>query len=589
MRFFLLLAGFALLSIKQITYAQPTSTGNKELNALLVNYYQDQLKLFPTAATSDGDNRYNDLLYADFTDSYRSILRTFYSSYLSKLKKLRKSKLNHNDQLTYHILNWRLTSNLEGLELKTNRIPFTQLSGIPLSVAQWGSGTVIQPFKNLLDYENWILRATAFSVWADSAIVYFKKGIAENLVLPKTLVVKMIPQMESFVTSDISKSVFYGPVNNMPAGLSLADKKRLTVAYEKLITQQLIPAYLKLANFLKNEYLPASRKTSGIGVLPGGNKLYTYAIKLSTTTNVSADKLFNTGLAEVKRIRAAMEKVKTSVVFKGSLNEFFQYMQKDPKFFPYKQPEEILNDYRAIENKIAPNLDKLFLKKPTTPFEIRQTESFRAASAAAQYFPGLPDGSRPGIFYLPIVDVTKMGKARESLFIHEAIPGHHYQIMLQKENKELPAFRQNGVFTSYVEGWGLYSESLGAELGLYTDPFQRMYSLGDEIHRAIRLVVDPGMHSKGWTREQAIKYMVDNESISEIKATAEIERYMAIPGQAVAYKVGEMKIRELRNKYEKKSGTKFNLAGFHDAVLKDGSMPLEIFEKKMNDWAKGQK
>lgn len=258
------------------------------------------------------------------------------------------------------------------------------------------------------------------------------------------------------------------------------------------------------------------------------------------------------------------------------------------KFFPYKTPDDVLNAYRAIEQKIQPKLQGMFLHAPKTPFEIRQTESFRAASAAAEYSAGLPNGSRPGIFYVPIVDATKKSFAEESLFAHEAIPGHHYQVMLQLEKESLPGFRRYGGFGAYSEGWGLYSEDLGKELGLYTDPYQQMAYLRWNIHRAIRLVVDPGLHAKGWTREQAIQYMLDNEPVSKEEATSEIERYMAIPGQAVAYKVGEMKILELRKKYTKELGSAFNLATFHDEILKDGAMPLDILQEKMDNWEKSR-
>lgn len=270
------------------------------------------------------------------------------------------------------------------------------------------------------------------------------------------------------------------------------------------------------------------------------------------------------------------------------MNAFLEYMRTDQKFFPYKTPEEVLTAYRAIQHKIDPALNALFLNTPKTPFEIRQTESFRAASAAAQYVDGLPDGSRPGIFYVPIVDAVKTPIASESLFAHEAIPGHHYQKMLQNENDRLPQFRRHGQFTAFIEGWGLYSESLGKELGLYADPYQKMANLSNEIRRSIRLVVDPGLHTKGWTREQAIKYMTDNEPISEQEASAEIERYMAIPGQAVAYKVGQMKLQALRNKYTKQLESAFNTAVFHDEILKDGAMPLDILEKKLDAWANKQ-
>lgn len=561
---------------------------NKAFNDFITQYYEDGIKLFPVGATFNGDNRYNDLLYVDFTDSYRKKIAAYNKKYLQLLKQFNRAALNDNDQLSYDVLKWNLDMALEGLQLKTNRMPFNQFQGLPLLLAQLGSGSVGQPFKTTKDYENWLKRAAGFTAWTDSAIIYFRKGIAENIVLPKSLVVKMIPQLESMVTTDPTRSVFYGPVKNMPAEFSDADKQRFTEAYVKLINETIAPNYKKLADFIKGEYLSKARTTSGIGEVSDGDKIYKYLVKQVTTTNKTPDEIFNTGLAEVKRIRAEMENVKNSVGFSGDLNAFFNYMQTDPKFFPYKNAEEVLNDYRAIEPRIASTLNKMFLHKPKTPFEVRQTESFRAATAAAQYFPGLADGSRPGIFYVPILDATKTTTARESLFIHEAIPGHHYQIMLQRENDKLPAFRRFGGFTAYIEGWGLYSESLGKELGLYTDPYQYMRALGDEIHRAIRLVVDAGMHSKGWTREQAIKYTMDNEPIDEQRATSETERYMAIPAQALAYKIGGLKIQELRHRYEKELGAAFNIASFHDAILKDGALPLDLLQRKMDLWAKHQ-
>ncbi|GEO04908.1 hypothetical protein AAE02nite_25720 [Adhaeribacter aerolatus] len=571
--------------------AQTTEkVNNKELDKLFDSYYEEELKLFPILATFRGDNRYNDLLTAEFTDSYRIKLKAFNTHYLTALSKFKRADLSESDRLSYDIFKWSLNMNAEGLMQKDNRMPFNQfIWSVPLNFAQLGSGTSIQPFRSIKDYHNWISRATAFSAWADSAIVYFRKGMAEGIVLPKTVVTKMIPQMESFVAADAAKSIFYSPITNLPQDFSAAEKQQLTTAYVKLINEQLVPAYKKLHAFLQTEYLPKARTTSGLSDLPGGAAWYNYQIRVMTTTNKTADEVYNTGLAEVKRIRAEMEKVKNSVGFKGDLKAFFEHLRTDPKFFPYKTPEEVLTAYRAIQQKIDPNLSKMFRQTPKTPFEIRQTEAFRAASAAAQYNPGLADGSRPGIFYVPIVDATKESYARESLFIHEAIPGHHYQVMLQRENKSLPDFRRFSSFVAYGEGWGLYSESLGKELGLYTDPYQQIAALGDEIHRAIRLVVDPGLHTKGWTREKAITYMLENGPISEQFATSEIERYMAVPGQALAYKIGELKLQELRKKYTKQLGQAFTLAAFHDEVLKDGRMPLDILEQKMDEWAKRQK
>lgn len=571
----------------QTAFSQSTDD-NKPLAEFFKENIEEFFKLFPMVATTNGDTRYNDLLPVTFTDSYAGQLKNYYNKYLSGINKFDRNTLNENDKISYDIFKRNMEMALEGLSIKSNRIPFTQFDGLELALGQAGAGTGAQPFKTVKDYDNWLSRAQKFVAWSDSDIVYFKKGIAENIVLPKALVVKMIPQLKALQSEDVTKSVFYGPVNKFPSTFSDADKVRLTEAYKKLITDYLNPSYKKLEIFLRDEYLPKARITSGIGALPNGDKMYDYAIRTYTTTNKKPDELFNTGLAEVKRIREEMENVRKKVKFTGTLDSFFVFTKTAPQFLPYKNPEEVLNAYRAIQLKVEPRLNSLFTLRPKTSFEIRQTEAFRAASAAAQYFAGLPDGSRPGIFYVPVVDATKYTTAKENLFIHEAIPGHHFQIMIQKENKNLPAFRQNGGNSAYAEGWGLYCESLGKLLGCYTDPYQYFYALGDEMHRAIRLVVDAGIHAKGWAREQAIEYMRKNEPITEQSATAEIERYMARPGQALSYKVGELKIKELRDRYSKQSGSKFKLSAFHDELLKDGAMPLSVLERKMDAWAAKQ-
>jgi len=579
---------FVLLGLLVYCANLAAQENNTALNQLFDAYQEEMYVLNPLSATVNGDNRYNDQLPISFTDSYKLKQERLTKKYLSSLLRFNRESLNDNDKLSYDVFKWQAEMALEGLKYKGNRIPISQFGGIHQQLPQAGSGTGFQPFKSVKDYDNWLSRAGTFPAWTDSIVVYFRKGIAEGIVLPKILVQKLIPQLDGFSKGDATQSIFYGPVKNFPDDFSEADKNRLTEAYIDLINNQLTPSYRKLTKFVSEEYLPAARTTSGFSALPGGRVWYDYNVRYITTTRKTPEEIFDLGLTEVKRIREEMEKVKQSVGYTGTLNEFLEYLRTDPKFFPYKNAEEILEGYRNIEARINPVLKTMFLNVPKTPFEVRQTESFRAASAAAQYFAGLADGSRPGIFYVPIVDATKV-KVRESLFIHEAVPGHHYQIMLQRENEQLPAFRRFGGFTSYAEGWGLYTESLGKELGLYTDPYQYMNALGDEIHRAIRLVVDPGLHIKGWTREQAIKYMLENSPITEQGATAEIERYMAIPGQAVAYKVGSLKIQELRAKFEKQLNTAFNLAEFHHQILKDGALPLELLEQKLNAWAKGKK
>jgi len=578
-----------------------TIADNKPFAKLLDDYYEERIKFFPLEAVQSGDNRYNDLLPIEFTDSFQDSVKSFFSRNLNALNAIGRDELNSKDGLSYDIFKREMEISLEGLSFHSvgntilfpavNLTPFNQFSGLPLILGQMGSGTGIQPFKTINDYERWLKRASAFSPWTDSAIVYFRKGIAAHYVLPKALVVKMIDQMHAMVTDTVTKSLFYGPISLLPDSFSAEDKKRLTAAYVQVISHELVPSFRKLHDFLKNEYLPKARTSTGISSLANGAAYYNYLVRLWTTTDKTPEEIYETGLAEVTRIRKEMEKVKTETGFKGDLHAFFEFMKTDKRFTPYKSPQEVLDAFASIQKRIDPNLKKMFGRVPKTPFEIRQTEAFRAASASAEYFPGTADGSRPGIFYVPILDATQFNttSGMESLFLHEAIPGHHYQMSLTQEDTMLPKFRRFAWYGAYGEGWALYCESLGKELGLYTDPYQYMGALGDEIHRAIRLVVDVGMHLKGMTREQAIQYMMDNEAISEQGAVAEIERYMSAPAQALSYKTGAMKIRELRSRYEKSLGSKFNLAAFHDEFLDGGCMPLAIVERKMDAWAREQK
>jgi uncharacterized protein (DUF885 family) len=574
---------------------------NKELAALLENYYSERMQLIPIESTQNGDSANNDKLFADFTDNYRNKYKQFFQHNLDEIKKYNREELNENDQLSYDIFKREMEMTLEGLSLgwfanlvtdpDYRYIPFSQFAGIPIWMGQSGGGTGSQPFKTVDDYRNWLKRIDAFTVWTDSAIVYFRKGIETKTTLPQPLVKKMIAEMNAMVVKDPAKSLFYGPVTIMPTSFSDNDKNRLTAALTDAIKQKIIPSYKKLGDFLKTEYLPKARNTTGINAVPDGDKYYNYLIRFWTTTNKTPDEIYQTGLSEVKRIRRIMDSVKNAVGFKGDLNAFFNYMRTDKRFMPFKTPKEVLDATQAILTRIEPNVNKMFTKFPKSKFEIRQTEAFRAASASAEYIPGTADGSRPGIYYIPIVDATKFNitGGMESTFLHEAIPGHHFQGSLQQENNSLPTFRRYAWYGAYGEGWALYCESLGKELGVYTDPYQYMGALGDEIHRAIRLVVDVAMHTGKMTREEAIRYMMDNEAIDEDGATAEIERYMAIPAQALSYKIGALKIRELRDRYQQELGSKFSLAAFHDEFLKDGCMPLEIVEKKMDAWSEKQK
>lgn len=564
---------------------------NRELHALFENYYEEWLKLFPLSATAIGDTRYNNQLPVDFTDLYREKLKTFFQKYLTYVSKYDPESLNENDRINYKAFRYEVEINMRSFRFNDNYIPFQQFWGLPLTMGQLGSGDGNQPFKTVKDYDDWLQRASKFGEWADSAIAYFRKGMENNYVLPRTLVIKMIPQMAAMREKSDTLSLFYAPVTKFPADFPPAEKERLRLAFKELINRRLIPAYGRLETFLKNDYLPGARSTSGIWALPNGNDYYKFLIDYQTTTQKSPEEIYATGLHEVARIKKLQDSVKNAVGFNGDLKAFFEFMKSDKRFMPYKTPEEVIAAFQHIYDKIKPHLQTMFNQVPKTPFEIRQTEAYRAASASAEYNAGSPDGSRPGIFYVPILDPATFNttSGMESLFLHEAIPGHHYQISLQQEDTSLPKFIRFGGNNAYVEGWALYCELLGKELGLYTDPYQYMAALGDEMHRAIRLVVDVGLHYKGMSREAAINYMMSNEAASLQYATMEIERYMAIPGQALGYKIGALKIAALRNKYQKELGLSFNLASFHDAILDHGALPLNVLEEKMDDWFYRQK
>ena len=579
----------SIISFLSCQKEKNTAQKNPQLDKIISEYYEDQLKLSPLSATFNGDNRYNDLLNIDFTDSHRALVKSILEKYQKSIQEIDRESLTTNDQLTYDLIERDVKLGLEGLSFPENLIPLNQFYGFHLTFAQLGSGSVIQPFATVKDYDNWSKRMLKGAAYLDSSIVYFRKGMAAGHVLPKALIVKIIPQLDAFNVKDIKESTFYGPIKNLPKSFSEAEKKRFTELYTNNIQQIILPAYSRLATFIKEEYLPKGRLSSGISDIPNGKAYYQYLIRTMTTTDKSADEIYQTGLSEVKRIKTEMEKTKDAVGFKGELKAFFEHMRTDPKFTPFKEPAEVLAAFETIHKKMEPALKTMFGRVPKSPFEIRQTEAFRAASASAEYFAGSEDGKRPGIFYVPITNAKtfNLTSGMESLFLHEAIPGHHYQISLQQENGDLPKFRRFGGNSAYAEGWALYTESLGKELGLYTDPYQYMGALGDEMHRAIRLVVDAGMHSKNMTREEAIKFMMDNEPLNEEGTTAEIERYMAIPAQALSYKIGALKIKEIRERLTKQLGAKFKLSDFHDELLKDGNMPLEVLEKKMDQWASG--
>ena len=577
---------FTLLACTSDPAPEPTAkpTVGAQFDTLLVQYNEDNLKMNPIEATFQGDKRYNAQLPNTLTQKYKGKTRRTLERYHTDLQKINRNELDATQQVSYDVLKWEIDIAQAGLDFKTELLPLDQFSGFHLMIGQLASGQSAQPFETPEDYENWLARVGAFREMLDTAVVNMRAGVEQGYVLPASLIAKLQPQLDDLTAEPLEKHLFYGPVNNMPESFSDEDRERFTKRYRQMI-EEVTESFRNVSTFVRDEYVPAGRASSGISEIPNGAAYYQHLIKEYTTTDMTADEIHQLGLTEVERISKEMEKVKRQVGFNGTLLQFFDHVRERKALMPFTEPEQVIENFEAIHERMKPQLEKLFDQVPETPFEVRRTEAFREASASAEYNPGSRDGSRPGVFYVPIPDVRAYNMfADEDLFLHEAIPGHHYQISLTQENDDLPDFRRSLWYSAYGEGWALYSESLGKELGLYTDPYQYFGMLSAEMHRAIRLVVDTGLHSKGWTREEAIQYSLENEAESEASITAEIERYMAIPGQALSYKIGQLKIMELRARAEEKLGADFDIKAFHNLVLRPGCVPLAVLEGMVEEW-----
>ena len=556
-----------------------------QINKVFEKYYQENLILYPLKATSQGDVRYNDFLPNNLTDEFRNNEKVFYSNYLDQLNKFDDNNLNEQDLLSKKVLLWECNRNLDRLSFNEQFTPLNQMWTLQLDIGQYAAGLSAQPFKTVKDYNNWLSRIDDYLNWLKTAENRMREGMVNGYVLPKSLIKKVIPQLKTILNPNLEQNLFYSPARQFPNSFNESEKSILAEKYKIMVLKKIIPAYQKLHDFMKNEYLNNGRDSSGIDVFEDGLSYYEYSIKLYTTTDMSSDEIHNIGLKEVAKISSEMELIKEKVGFNGDLKSFFNYVRELDQLIPFNNPNQVIENFNKIHKKMMPQVNSLFGLQPKTPFEVRRTESFREASASAEYNPGSLDGTRPGIFYVPIPDVSKYNFfSDEDLFLHEAIPGHHFQISLQQENTSLPSFRKSLWYSAYGEGWALYSESLGKELGLYDDPYQYFGMLSAEMHRAIRLVVDTGIHTKGWSREKAIQYSLENEAESEASITSEIERYMANPGQALSYKIGQLKIRELRSKAENNLGDKFDIKVFHEKILESGCIPLKLLEEKIEMW-----
>lgn len=569
---------------------EAADSASASLAQILDDYYEDSLRLFPLNATFEGDSRYNNRFTNLLDPQIQDAVAAHYGKYQALISELDASELSDTEKMTKEVFEWEMQINLAELDFEADLTPLDQMWTDHLTIGQLASGGSAQPFKTVEDYNAWMQRVDEYLVWLASTEVKMREGMEKNYVLPKSLIKKVLPQLSSMATTNLDEHLFFNPIRNLPDDFTSEEKQELTEAFESMILTKVAPAYQKLHDFMAGEYMQAGRDSSGIDAVPNGAAYYQHQIKKYTTTDMTADEVHELGLSEVARIRGEMEKVKAEVGFEGELLAFFEHVRNNEELMPFDDPAEVIDYFNSIHQRMKPQVDRLFSKQPTTPFEVRRTEAFREKSAAAEYNPGSLDGTRPGVFYTPIPDARKYNVFdSESLFLHEAIPGHHFQISLTQENEELPKFRKTLWYSGYGEGWALYTESLGKELGLYTDPYQYFGMLSAEMHRAIRLVVDSGMHAKGWTREQAIQYSLENEAESAESIEREIERYMANPGQALAYKIGQLKIRQLRDSAEAELGANFDIGEFHREVLETGCVPLALLENKINRWVASQK
>jgi uncharacterized protein (DUF885 family) len=501
-----------------------------------------------------------------------------------------RAALTEADRITYDVFKSGREREIEGFRFRDDLIPLNQFYSTPNSFAQLGSGNGLQPFKTVKDYDDFLKRVDGFVAWTDQAIVNMREGVKKGYTLPRVLTERVLPQLEAHIVAKPEDSLYWGPVSAMPSAFAAADRERLTAAYRAAIETKIVPSYRKLRDYMRDDYLPQCRTTVGLDALPDGKAWYEYRVREITTTNYTPAQIHEIGLKEVARIRGEMLGVMTQVGFKGSLDEFFKFLNSDPQFY-YQDKDTLIAGYDDIRKRVNPQLPKLFEVLPMADYEVRAVEPFREKSAAGgQYQAASEDGSRPGIFYANTYDLKARPKwAMEALSLHEANPGHHFQISIQREQKDLPRFRRFGGYTAFSEGWGLYAESLGPELGMYTDPYQNFGRLEGELFRAIRLVVDTGLHSQGWTRERALDYIVANSATSEARRVAETERYIAIPGQALAYKIGQLKITELRARAQKELGPKFDVRKFHSVVLVNGALPLDVLEANVDRWIAGER
>jgi len=585
----LLLALLAAAAADAQVPGPAAASAHDRLQQLLAASDEAFLQRNPMQALFRGEPRYADRFGDYITDDYFAAERRAAQDDLAALAGVDRNALPAPDRISYDVFRYQRSTDLRGtdpaiLAALADR-PIDHFFGLQVVVPDLASGEGAAPFRTVEDYENNLKRLAGYIVFLDRAIERMRHGLATGVTNPRLVMANVAGQLDALIGEGVEGSTFYKPVRKFPDGIAAADRARLSAAYRAFVRDQIIPAHVRLRDFLRKEYLPRTRETVGLSQIPGGAELYRYLAQSATTTSMSPAAIHALGLAEVARIHVEMEKAKAAVGFPGSLQEFATYLRTEPRFAP-ASAEAMRDAFVAIDRRVLAAVPRDFSLVPRSTLEIRPVPAYREKTdAAGSYLNGTPDGQRPGIFYYNTYDLpSRYTWEFETLFLHEGIPGHHYQISLAQENTALPQFQRFAGNTAYVEGWALYSESLGKELGLFTDPYQLYGHLNDEMLRAMRLVVDTGLHAQGWGRDQAIAYLLDNSAMSRTDATAEVERYIAIPGQALAYKIGQLSIRRLRAKAEAALGARFDVREFHAQVLMSGALPMAVLESVIDDW-----
>ena len=570
------------------TDAASEMSEHDKLFALFADADERSLKLNPVGALFRGDMRYADRLGDYLTDEHLAASKADNAVNLAKLAEIDRSKLSPTDQLAYDVFAYNQQREQEGYApaiLAASEVrPVNHFSGFHTFYPNFASGQSAAPFKTVEDYENNLKRHEDYIAITDRAIGKFREGMETGVYETKLTIGNVVSQLDTQLAMPVEESPFFMPVKNFPEEFSAEEKSRLTAEYTAA-TEEIYAAHERMRDFLRDEYMAVARDSVGLSQMKGGAELYRHMVEGTTTLPLEPDYLHELGLSEVARIKNGLEQIKQEVGFEGTLNEFFDYVRTDEQFKPESR-EALTQSYYDIGEQVDEKIGEYFSLVPKTPLEIKPYEEYREKfEAGGSYNSGAPDGSRPGTFYFNAYDLpSRLTTGNVTLYLHEGAPGHHFQISLAQENTDLPAFMRFGGNTAYVEGWALYSETLGYEMGFFDDPWNRYGTLQDEQLRAMRLVVDTGLHAKGWTREQAIDFMLENSGMTRTEVVAEVERYIAIPSQALAYKVGAIKIQELRKRAEDQLGEDFDIREFHAEVLDTGSLPMPVLENKIDRW-----